>query len=348
MEHVNKHNAMIDYIKFLSAVLVVFLHTIEQNPEIVEGLFFRKIFHIGLEIINPVEIFLLSTAFFYYRSSFNYNEKCFNSKHKEKLVHYIRLYLGWSVLYLPNMIIRARDLSEAGYGGLSLVLFWIKRIFVSGTIGIMWYMLGIIYSIYLIYFLLNYFGERVSLVFSVILYLISLLGSSYYNIINDMSCLKIIIDVFLNLIGSTYLLRVPIFMMIGYYLNKYDFRILNFRQRKFCLAIIVFGYCVFSYILSVERYLCAVYCTGNSYPTFISTPFAATLLFVLVINIFVESNMFSRFLSATSSIIYFIHWQIIVIFGKNWISMILSVFMSIFICIVYTKIKQNYYKKDSN
>ena len=101
MDNTPRKNATIDYLKFVSAVIVVFLHTVEQKKIAVTGLMHlvTQGFHYAIWLVNPVEIFLLTSGFYFFRSSYDFENNCFNSiKYKRKLKHYIMLYLVYDIL----------------------------------------------------------------------------------------------------------------------------------------------------------------------------------------------------------------------------------------------------------
>ena len=327
MDNTPRKNATIDYLKFVSAVIVVFLHTVEQKKIAVTGLMHlvTQGFHYAIWLVNPVEIFLLTSGFYFFRSSYDFENNCFNSiKYKRKLKHYIMLYLGWSVLYIPNILVRIISLLSDGKSAITIILYIFKKVFVSGTTGIMWYMLGVIYALIALFILLKFFKDYCVLIFTFILYCVSLLGSSYYHLLNGYYAQNLF-DTVLKFTGSFYLLRAPIFMMIGYYLNKYA------HKRGKC-TIKPLLYLIPLYVVSVgalffERHNCIEHSLGIEYPAFMMSILAPTLLFLICQNYHVDGNAISGFFGSCSSFIYFTHWQILTIFGQTWGGMVLCILL---------------------
>lgn len=331
-----KRNASIDYLKIFCAIIVVYLHTVNLSGDIHGPQILLRLFSFAVWAVCPVEVFLLITGIFYFRSAFDYETNRFTKNHEIRLFHYIKLYFLWSLLYVPNLILRLIELGQEGKSLVYVLLLLVKRVFFTGTTGILWYMLGIIYGIVLLKFLLSKFKDYQVGIISLLLYLISLLGGSYYHFLDFIPLIKNIVDSAQQFTGHFYLMRVPAFLMIGYYFNKCN--LIN-RAKSYNRILIIFLYVCSVLCIFAERMLCYYFELGNSYPNFFCCLVTPTLLFLVTISFSKESSLVSSFLGDCSSTIYFTHWQVRTIYeyfynSTGWECMFLCIIIPVVIHIV--------------
>lgn len=119
-----RYYSNLDIWKFISAGLVVFLHTVNistlhGNAELTRQWIFRL-----TQSINPVEYFLIVTAFFLFKD-LTYE------KERRYIVRLLKWYAIWSVLYLPGAAMDCYEKNGSLIGTIKLV----RRIFITGTSG---------------------------------------------------------------------------------------------------------------------------------------------------------------------------------------------------------------------
>lgn len=332
MAHHKNRNATLDYLKFISAVLVVFIHTAGQaEGGSINGLGAWQAFQFSVWAICPVEIFIIISAYYLFRGSFDFSTKTFKrEKYTQCLKHYIMLYLGWSILYLPNLLWRIAkgNLTEN-------ILLVVRRLFVTGMNGSLWYMLGIIYSMIVIRVLFAFFKDYQVGIIAILIFCISLLGSSYFHLLDGLPNLEKILLSLLRMTGHFYIMRVPIYMMIGYFFAKIDLgkTICCISSKRKMVGCLVWVFAVL--MQTIERKIAINYQLGRDYPAFIFGLLVAPALFCIALAYQQKSNYISTFLGYASSVIYFSHGQAITVIAYlngndyNWLMMIVTLFIGI-------------------
>lgn len=171
----------IDLAKIIASILVLSIHT---NP---------------LVDISPIASYILENGFarlavpFFFTASgfllfnkFNLAENRGEKKIilKKYLFRIAKLYLVWSIIYFPiilinwinNDIILIKDL-----------ILYTREIFILGTYGHLWYFPALICAIYIVYVIYEKYGCKILLYYSLILYSIGIFlnfypYSNFYNI----------------------------------------------------------------------------------------------------------------------------------------------------------------------
>ncbi len=133
---------MVDVFKLIMSVFVVSLHTMPGDTY--EGTLLFGIWRASANMAVP--FFFLATGFFLYRklSLSPMNEK---SVLKQHVIKYIKLYLIWSLIYLPLAIIYYY---KNDFTCLSAAMNYVKELFWSGqhyNSWILWYLLSAIYAL---------------------------------------------------------------------------------------------------------------------------------------------------------------------------------------------------------
>ena len=336
-----RRNATLDYLKFISAVLVVYLH-IALKADGLQTI--NSIFRKAVWIVSPVEIFILITAFYFFKSTYDFKKKQFDDHAFAKgLKRYVDLYIAWTVINLPAAVLNTSN------SGFLICIFRILRgVFFSGVVGPLWYMLGIIYGLLLIKTLLAKTGEKGGLCISFGLFVLSLTGGSYYHLLDGISLIQKMIDLTLKVTVNFYLLRVPVFLMIGYFLAKYkaDQRLMAFAFRQKLLMICLFG--AAAALLFIERDYAVSNNLGREYPAFIFGIVSASLLFSCALMIYIKGTGVSSFLGKSSAIIYFTHYETKILstflFGvsDSWILWLAAIIIGMVLTAVLLRYKDQY------
>lgn len=206
----SKQYGGIDWFRIISAGLVIAIHT---SPllcfgELPDFILTRIIARVA------VPFFLMVTGFFLLPDiQWNMDSR---RKWQQQLGRLGILYLITAVLYVPIMI-------YSGYFGERFTMIgFLKDILINGTFYHLWYLPAAITGLGLVGILLRYGKDRLVFMLSIILYLIGLLGDSYYGIVAQIPWLKRLYDGIFAVSEYTRngLFFVPLFLVIGCILGR--------------------------------------------------------------------------------------------------------------------------------
>ncbi|HKM34864.1 MAG TPA: acyltransferase [Lachnospiraceae bacterium] len=187
--------------KWIAAFLVVAIHTspLESISKLADFVLTRELARIA------VPLFFMITGYF--------------SLQKNKLAGSVKrlllLYLGVTVLYLPVQIYRYLPLKQVAVSDVLKNL--LRAVFFDGTYYHLWYMPAVIEGLLIVYFLLK-LGRRTAFILSSLLYVIGLLGDSYYGWISQNPVLRQVYEWMFGFFSQTRngLFFAPIFLLLGY------------------------------------------------------------------------------------------------------------------------------------
>ena len=156
----------IDLMKLICALLIVYLHTYNHDWKVVGEWVHTTLSPIG------VPFFFIVSGFFYGKGL----QKTMVSK--EYFYRYVKriiyMYVFWSVVTLPvawmNLGIAHADYSV----GLKL-LYIVRCFFLTGSIGIYWYLLALIYNSIIIYYALRWRKEILLYMLALVFFVIGVL-----------------------------------------------------------------------------------------------------------------------------------------------------------------------------
>lgn len=160
-----KNYSAIDFFKLLMAVFIIVLHT---SP----FMDFSKLIEVGIRdciVIIAVPFFFMTTGFFALK-----NEKTA----KKSMTHLFRLYIIWSVIYLPFSIIKNHETGQS-------IQYYIKSFFLWGSFDTIWYLLAAGVAVAISYFFLKRNALNWAVVLGLFFYVIALLGTSYAGIMQN-------------------------------------------------------------------------------------------------------------------------------------------------------------------
>ena len=95
-----------------------------------------------------------------------------------------------------------------------------SEIFLLGTEGHMWYMLSMIYGLLIICPLICKGYKKLAWGISILCYVYSLVGDSYYNVFSSIPVIKMAVDFSNAVFDNVFLFRGPLFIMLGYYIKN--------------------------------------------------------------------------------------------------------------------------------
>ena len=184
-----KQYKSIDLFKFLGAFLIIILHTAPFSS-------YSKVLTFGLRnIITPIAV-----PFFFVASGFLTCEKSDYSKEymKRYALRLLQLYLIWSAIYFVFVVIKwLRNAFSYTY-----VLEYIKDFFFEGSYSTIWFLPALLSATVFVYFLHKKFSYTQIFKFSLIIYVFTLFGSSYYGLTMKIPVLREIFKAYYSFFDS--------------------------------------------------------------------------------------------------------------------------------------------------
>lgn len=157
----------LDVMKLLCALLVVYLHTYNHDWGTI-----GEWIHVNL---SPIGV-----PFFFIVSGFLYMGKLRDSKDKPKdyFLHYLKrvayMYIFWSVITLPVAWMNIES-AHAEYGFLMKLLYIIRCLFFTGSIGIYWYILALVYNSIILFYAMKWHKMKLLYVLSCVFFILGVL-----------------------------------------------------------------------------------------------------------------------------------------------------------------------------
>ena len=328
-------NQAIDIAKFVCALMVVYLHTINLGVPY-NGSFISLLCNTIYRVIwavNPVEFFFIVSSFLLFS-----REKINDIIVKKYLKRIGLLYTLWSFLYIRNFIDCFEDISLRGIG--FSLLKCLRRFFFLGSGGHMWYVLSLFYGIIIIWILIKRNNFVLAWGISIVSYLISVFGDSYYNLLTYFSAAQKGLELVRSIFGSVYLFRGPMFIMIGFLIAELKKRHIHVRLR---LVLILF--LISALLNNIELLYIKKAGFGLQYSTTFLKPVTSLLFTLLVFNIPISVKANTIYLAQCSSVIYFSH----IFFRDNIFSATGNYFFqfvgTLVICVLLYVVLQALYKK---
>lgn len=277
----------IDVFKLVCTILIVFMHTYCRDYGKAGAWFVDAICNIG------VPFFFIASGFFFAKRLL-LNEIRVGGKYLRKYLGRVtKMYIAWSVLTLPITFL----IIERAHGDYPLYLkaVYLVRLFLfTGSIGIYWYVLALIYNSVIIYFSFKKKADHWLYVFAFLFWIIGTLYNSPYN--NGNALFESIHVIF----GSERnFLNVGLFYMsIGYFFAKHE------CKGNVWVLIFLFLMSIVARSLEVE------YLHTNTLQAL-----EAVLLFMIGINVrFNQLEKYSLSIRKLSTAIYLEHFPFILLF----------------------------------
>lgn len=217
-----KKKITLDRFRVIAAILIVAIHTypFESINENLDFIFTHVICRIG------VPFFLMITGFFVLPKAL---------EDKNSLIHYTikiaKFYILCMILYLPVSLYAGK------LNHLSAVQI-LKDIFLNGTFYHLWYFPALILGIWIVYFLSRYCNKKIVGICVILLYLIGLLGDSYFGISEKWSVTSTFYHGIFTVFDYTRngLFYAPIFLSLGYMLQQVKWN-LSRKVNFACIAL---------------------------------------------------------------------------------------------------------------
>jgi len=279
----------LDKARLIAACLIIMVHTfplemINANLSFLLSEVFCRI---------AVPLFLMITGYFIIKKSLK-DKKVLIDYTKRILIYYIISV----IIYLPINVYNG-VLSNLTFLGL------LKGLFITGTFYHLWYFPALILGIWITYFILKHMDEKRASIIFVILFMIGLLGDSYFGLIKGIGFLENFYEIIFKISDYTRngLFYVPIFLYLGYLT---DVSKLKIEKKKNIILIIV------SLILMlIEGYLLHSQAYQEHTSMYLFLVPLMIFIFMYLIN---NPGREEKYLRRVSTVIYIIHpWFIVLI-----------------------------------
>lgn len=227
----NQKYGGLDWFRMVSAVLVIAIHTspLESFHELPDFILTRIIARVA------VPFFLMVSGFFLLPDLRwdDYSQK----RLKRQLWKLAILYLVSTIIYLPLMIYNDY------FGSDFTILSFVKDILADGTFYHLWYLPAAILGLALTGWLLRHLDDKLVFGISVGLYVIGLLGDSYYGLLEQAPGMQAVYAVLFRFFDYTRngLFYVPIFLMLGYGMGKAAGQGKGLSRRQAAAGILISG-----------------------------------------------------------------------------------------------------------
>lgn len=206
----NQKYGGLDWFRIVSAVLVIAIHTspLESFHELPDFILTRIIARVA------VPFFLMVSGFFLL-PDLRWDD-CSQKRLNRQIGKLSILYLVSTILYLPLMIYNNY------FGSDFTILSFVKDILTDGTFYHLWYLPAAILGLALTGWLLRHLDDRLVMVIATCLYVMGLLGDSYYGLLVQAPGLQAVYAVFFRFFDYTRngLFYVPMFLVLGYGVGK--------------------------------------------------------------------------------------------------------------------------------
>jgi serine/alanine racemase len=290
----------IDLMKFICAILVLFIHTHPLKSISIFG----DHYLVNTLCRMAVPFFFMASGFFFYRKILVQGFKT------AILVRYIRrlllVYLAWTVIYLPyDLIYSLFKFPDT----LRVVLIYLKSIIFTGSHVHLWYLPALITAVSLLFFLAKYLRLWVAGLIFLLLYCIGLLGDSYYGLAYGWGLGSFIRHAAVY-VGST---RDGLFFGAVYVFAGAWFAVIEKRIKPDLLALQLIAIACFLVFITEVLLLTRLNIAGDFNMTVWMLP-AVFTLFVLAAKTDLVLGVNYVKLREMSSFIYFFHCVPIVVF----------------------------------
>lgn len=294
----DKNFYFLDCMKFLMSLIVIFLHTnILTNYDISVKLLICKIF--GRMV---VPIFFMTSGYLLFRKfkdDDEYNKKII----KRYLTRLTKLYILWSILYIPFILHTDQQKITLKY-----IILKIWRTIVETSYYQLWYFPALIFGVFLVYILLKYIKVEKILILSIVFYVIGLFGQTYYGVIENIEILNKIFNKYTSLFMTTRngLFMGFFFVTLGLYFSKKKI-VIKFKNA-------MLGFVLSTIAMTIELLLVSRADWIYNDVTFIFLIPSTFFLFYLITHVKLKERECYIYLRESSTLIFCVHKMFIDIY----------------------------------
>lgn len=335
---IKEKNYWIELFRLIACIMVISIHTtpfFEINSYISSGV---------VNVISRVAVpfFFSLTGYFYIN---NLHKEEWSKNYTKKI---LKIYIIWSIVYFPLSI---NILKKNHSGFLEIIGVYLRNIIFGGSYFHLWYLSALIFSVVVFNFFYKKFSFGKIQFLSIVLYLLGLLGTTYYGVLsND---LKYMMNIYFRIFIGTrngLFLGIP-FLVLGATLAKLEIK--NYSLKKILKNILI-CYC----FMFLEIFFVKSLKLVNVYDTCLTLPFLMYNILIFLFNDY-EKIKIKKYLEILFKIdtlnVYLIHGIYLVVFveilkylnleNQRTLYFILVLFSSIFSSILLKKIKAKIFIK---
>lgn len=227
-----------DVAKFICSVLVVMIHVAPFGVQETTNVFSHMNYLLRQGLCRmAVPLFFVFSGFFLYRKT--PSDKFDFSPTKKYLLNVLRLYILWSLIYLPSNL---KTILSNPHGALHGWLKYIRNFIFLGSYTHLWYLPALLTAVLITSFLLyKKWSPKKILLTSCVFYFFGLLGNAYFGIIRPLCSIPFIgktLELYFKIFDTTRngLFFGFFFVALGMYLSKNDILI---KSKKALLLFIM-------------------------------------------------------------------------------------------------------------
>lgn len=209
----------IDIAKFVSALLVVCIHTF-PFIDINETMNF-----ISVSVIARVAVpfFFIASAFFFFQK-IDFKKDYRHVENTTRLTSYLwrlaKIYLIWTIIYLPYTYLLLK-----GDGiGLTTLLRYIRDFFFTGSYYHLWFLPALISAISIAYVMIFKLGYKKTAMIATSLYVVGMLGNLYADVLLSIPLISKLYQGYVSVFVTTRngVFFGLVFVVMGAYLAKHE------------------------------------------------------------------------------------------------------------------------------
>lgn len=334
----NNYNG-IDLMKFLCAILVITIH-IEPFP-LNCSITWLNFFVNNCIARIAVPLFFIASSFFLFKKLKNNMDTKIFGKYLKRIIF---LYIAWTIIYIPLIIYK-----KYKYGLILGIIMLIRDTIFDGSYVHLWYLQSLIVSSTIVFF---YFkknnNKKILLFMAIVLYVIGLLGQSWFGFLKPIKNVSPqvwqVLLLIKNIIVTTRngIFFGLIFTLIGYYFATNEKVI---TKKKNILMIIIF-----LILLIFECYILKHLNFARAHDMYLTLIPLSFYVFNYFKDIKLDNKKIYIYMRKISSLVYFIHMWIAAILKlllrnvlNDWyIVFYLTVIISIFLSLLIIKLSKKY------
>lgn len=231
-----KNYAILDVAKFISALFVIAVHC-APFIQVSESLNFV---YVQIFARLAVPFFFLVSGFLFFRKidpEKGRKDEGNIKEYKHYIKRILRIYIVWSILYVPLLMI---NWMQGGFT-ISTILRFVRDILWNGTYYHLWFLPALMVGVSIVYIAYTSLQKRFMLWICLGLYLLGMLGNVYGVILHDVAGIGSILSAYEAVFITTRngVFFAPIFLALGIYVN--DFIKPSFKKPAFYAFLLSFG-----------------------------------------------------------------------------------------------------------
>lgn len=229
----NKSYTAIDIAKYVSALLVVCIHTYpfyEFSPA-------ANMLWIQVVCRCAVPFFFTVSAFLFF-SKIDMEKGPRDADNRQALWRYVKriavLYALWTILYLPYTFV----LLKANSFTLTALLRWVFDIFWNGSYYHLWFLPALLLGVVIVYGLVTTIRLKKTMLIAALLYAVGMLMNVYGDLLAQLPLLQTLYQGYMTVFTTARngIFFAPIFLVAGIYLKEFY---MSFTKKEYTIGIVV-------------------------------------------------------------------------------------------------------------